>query len=169
MFTLCRYKEKVFSCQHFVLCTVSSCRLLLADNRPPSVPNRANCGSKIELARCTDTKYRPELGHPLSKRRANCGSKIELARCTETKYRPELGHPLSKRSLGNAPFLRALFFLVWFPDPSVMRMCGRGKKSLGNNYTPARALEFDLHVPLSAVVNRLADCVTLSDKVTQYS
>ena len=134
MFTLCRYKE--FSCQHFVLCTVSSCRLLLAaiiNNRPPSVPNRANCGSKIELARCT-----------------------------ETKYRPELGHPLSKCSLGNAPFLRALFFLVWFPDPSVTRMCGRGKKGLGNNYTPARALEFDLHVPLSAVVNWLADCVTLS-------
>ena len=39
--------------------------------------------------------------------------------------------------------------LVWFPDPSVMRMRGRGKKGLGNNYTPARALEFDLHVPLS--------------------
>ena len=39
MFTLCRY-----SCQHFVLCTlctVSSCRLLLAaiiNSRPPSVP-----------------------------------------------------------------------------------------------------------------------------------
>ena len=30
----------------------------------------------------------------------------------ETKNRPELGHPLSKRSLGNAPFLRALFFLA---------------------------------------------------------
>ena len=29
--------------------------------------------------------------------------------------------------------------LVWFPDPSVMRMRGRGKKGLGNNYTPARA------------------------------
>ena len=28
--------------------------------------------------------------------------------------------------------------LVWFPDPSVMRMRGRGKKGLGNNYTPAR-------------------------------
>ena len=39
--------------------------------------------------------------------------------------------------------------LVWFPDPSVMRMHGRGKKGLGNNYTPARALEFDLHVLLS--------------------
>ena len=39
--------------------------------------------------------------------------------------------------------------LVWFPDPSIMRMRGRGKKGLGNNYTPARALEFDLHVPLS--------------------
>ena len=39
--------------------------------------------------------------------------------------------------------------LVWFPDPSVMRMRGRGKKGLGNNYTPARALEFDLNVPLS--------------------
>ena len=39
--------------------------------------------------------------------------------------------------------------LVWFPDPSVMRMRGRGKKGLGNNYTPARALEFYLHVPLS--------------------
>ena len=24
--------------------------------------------------------------------------------------------------------------LVWFPDPSVMRMRGRGKKGLGNNY-----------------------------------
>ena len=36
--------------------------------------------------------------------------------------------------------------VVWFPDPSVMRMRGRGKKGLGNNYTPARALEFDLHV-----------------------
>ena len=41
------------------------------------------------------------------------------------------------------------FRVVWFPDPSVMRMRGRGKKGLGNNYTPARALEFDLHVPLS--------------------
>ena len=39
--------------------------------------------------------------------------------------------------------------LVWFPDPSVMHMRWRGKKGLGNNYTPARALEFDLHVPLS--------------------
>ena len=44
---------------------------------------------------------------------------------------------------------RASLSLVWFPDPSVMRMRGRGKKGLGNNYTPARALEFDLHVPLS--------------------
>ena len=44
--------------------------------------------------------------------RAICGSKTELARCTETKYLPELGHPPSKRSLGNAPFLRALFFLA---------------------------------------------------------
>ena len=35
------------------------------------------------------------------------------------------------------------------PRPSVMRMRGRGKKGLGNNYTPARALEFDLHLPLS--------------------
>ena len=26
--------------------------------------------------------------------------------------------------------------LVWFPDPSVMRMRGRGKKGLGNNYGP---------------------------------
>ena len=61
----------MFSCQHFVLCTVSSCRLLLAaiiNSRPPSVPNRATCGSKTELARCTETKIRPELGHPLSKR-----------------------------------------------------------------------------------------------------
>ena len=65
---------------------MSSRRLLLAaiiNSRPPSVPNRATCGSKTELARCT-----------------------------ETKYRPELGHPLSKRSLGNAPFLKALFFLA---------------------------------------------------------
>ena len=54
----------------------------IINSRPPSVPNRATCGSKIELARCT-----------------------------ETKNRPELGHPLSKRSLGNAPFLRALFLL----------------------------------------------------------
>ena len=53
------------------------------NSRPPSVPNRATCGSKTELARCT-----------------------------ETKNQPELGHPLSKRSLGNAPFLRALFFLA---------------------------------------------------------
>ena len=78
--------QVVFSCQHFVLCTVSSCRLVLAaiiNFRPPSVPNRATCGSKTELARCT-----------------------------ETKNRPELGHPLSKHSLGNAPFLRALFFLA---------------------------------------------------------
>ena len=43
----------------------------------------------------------------------------------------------------------AMDLLVWFPDPSVMRMRGRGKKGLGNNYTPTRALEFDLHVPLS--------------------
>ena len=28
--------------------------------------------------------------------------------------------------------------LVWFPDPSVMRMRGRGKKGLGNNYTVMR-------------------------------
>ena len=28
--------------------------------------------------------------------------------------------------------------VVWFPDPSVMRMRGRGKKGLGNNYTLAR-------------------------------
>ena len=25
--------------------------------------------------------------------------------------------------------------VVWFPDPSIMRMRGRGKKGLGNNYT----------------------------------
>ena len=29
--------------------------------------------------------------------------------------------------------------LVWFPEPSVMRMRGRGKKGLGNNYTLTRA------------------------------
>ena len=45
--------------------------------------------------------------------------------------------------------VEACRILVWFPDPSVKRMHGRGKKGLGNNYTPARALEFDLHVPLS--------------------
>ena len=38
--------------------------------------------------------------------------------------------------------------VVWFPDPSVMRMRGRGKKGLGNNYAPAQALEFDLHLPV---------------------
>ena len=41
--------KKASLCQHFVLCTVSSCRLLLAaiiNSRPPSVPNRATCGSK---------------------------------------------------------------------------------------------------------------------------
>ena len=30
--------------------------------------------------------------------------------------------------------------LVWFPDPSVMCMRGRGKKGLGNNCTLARAM-----------------------------
>ena len=34
--------------------------------------------------------------------------------------------------------------LVWFPDPSVMRMRGRGKKGLGNNYTLARARGWNL-------------------------
>ena len=67
-------------CQHFVLCTVSSA---IRNSRPPSVPKRATCGSKTELARCA-----------------------------ETKNQPELGHPLSKRSLGNAPFLSSLFFLA---------------------------------------------------------
>ena len=43
---------------------------------------------------------------------ATCGSKPELAHCAETKNEPELGHPLSKHSLGNAPFLRASFFLA---------------------------------------------------------
>ena len=65
-------KEKVFSYQYFVLRTVNSCRLLLAaisNSRPPSVPNRATCGSKTELARCTETKNRPELGHPLTGQR----------------------------------------------------------------------------------------------------
>ena len=61
-------RESVFMS---ALCTLyqSSCHLLLAaiiNSRPPSVPNRATCGSKTELARCTETKYRPELGHPLS-------------------------------------------------------------------------------------------------------
>ena len=51
--------------------------------------------------------------------------------------------------------------LVWFPDPSVMRMRGRGKKGLGNNYTPARALEFDLHV---AVVSGLHNSIMNIDK-----
>ena len=49
-------------------------------------------------------------------------------------------------------FLAGLYswsLLVWFSDPSVMRMRGRGKKGLGNNYTLAQALEFDLPVPLS--------------------
>ena len=49
---------------------------------------------------------------PSVPKKATCGSKTELARCAETKNRPELGHPLSKRSRGNAPFLRALFFLA---------------------------------------------------------
>ena len=49
---------------------------------------------------------------PSVPKRATCGGKTELARCAETKNEPELGHPLSKRSLGNAPFLRASFFLT---------------------------------------------------------
>ena len=49
-------------------------------------------------------------GPPFVPKRATCGSKTELVRCAETKNRPELGQPLSKLSLGNAPFLRALFF-----------------------------------------------------------
>ena len=68
------------------LCTLHSEHLLPAarsNSRPPSVPKRATCSSKTKLARCA-----------------------------ETKTRPELGHPLSKHSLGNAPFLRASFFLA---------------------------------------------------------
>ena len=49
---------------------------------------------------------------PSDPKRATYGSKTKLARCTETNNRPELNHPLSKRSLGNAPFLRASFFLA---------------------------------------------------------
>ena len=30
--------------------------------------------------------------------------------------------------------------LVWLPDPSVMRMRGRGKMGLGNKYTLTRAM-----------------------------
>ena len=49
---------------------------------------------------------------PSVPKRATCGSKTKLARCAETKNRPELGHPLSRRSLGNVPFLRTSFFLA---------------------------------------------------------
>ena len=47
----------------------------------------------------------PVYGGGLSKKCKNSGQFF-------TKNWPELGHPLSKRSLGNAPFLRALFFLA---------------------------------------------------------
>ena len=42
--------------------------------------------------------------------------------------------------------------LVWFPDPSVMRMRGRGKKGLGNNYTLARARGWNLQKVLESLV-----------------
>ena len=75
----------MFSCQHFVLLHREYLppAAAISNSRPPSVPKRATCGSKTELARCA-----------------------------ETKNWPELGHLLSKRSLSNAPFLRALFFLA---------------------------------------------------------
>ena len=44
--------------------------------------------------------------------------------------------------------------LVWFPDPSVMRMRGRGKKGLGNNYTLARARGWNLKKVLEYILVR---------------
>ena len=44
--------------------------------------------------------------------------------------------------------------LVWFPDPSVMRMRGRGKKGLGNNYTLARARGWNLKKVLEFISSR---------------
>ena len=76
--------------------------------------------------------------------------------------------------------------LVWFPDPSVMRMRGRGKKGLGNNYTLARARGWNLQKVLESISSRcntnfcpqvvLATCTTvlyacllvnIHDRVTQ--
>ena len=76
--------------------------------------------------------------------------------------------------------------LVWFPDPSVMRMRGRGKKGLGNNYTLARARGWNLQKVLESISSRcytnfcpqvvLATCtirlrnclfVNIHDRVTQ--
>ena len=45
------------------------CAAAISNSRPPSVPKRATCGSKIELARCTETKNRPELGQTLTGQR----------------------------------------------------------------------------------------------------
>ena len=77
-------------------------------------------------------------------------------------------------------------WLVWFPDPSVMRMRGRGKKGLGNNYTLARARGWNLQKVLESISSRcntnfcpqvvLATCtivlyacllVNIHDRVTQ--
>ena len=53
------------------------------------------------------------------------------------------------RSMG-----RTRLDLVWFPDPSVMRMRGRGKKGLGNNYTLARARGWNLQKVLESISSR---------------
>ena len=52
------------------------------------------------------------------------------------------------------PFWHANVQLVWFPDPSVMRMRGRGKKGLGNNYTLARARGWNLQKVLESISSR---------------
>ena len=44
--------------------------------------------------------------------------------------------------------------VVWFPDPSVMRMRGRGKTGLGNNYTLARARGWNLKKVLEFISSR---------------
>ena len=49
---------------------------------------------------------------------------------------------------------QACHLLVWFPDPSVMRMRGRGKKGLGNNYTLARARGWNLQKVLESISSR---------------
>ena len=45
-------------------------------------------------------------------------------------------------------------YIVWFPDPSVMRMRGRGKKGLGNNYTLARARGWNFQKVLESISSR---------------
>ena len=53
-----------------------------------------------------------------------------------------------------SPHCEGYSHVVWFPDPSVMRMRGRGKKGLGNNYTLARARGWNLQKVLESISSR---------------